>query len=164
MRSSFDIACKLTLAIEGEGKHTKDPRDPGGETYSGISRKYNPDWEGWKYIDKGDYASADRLVKGFYLAKYWIPAGCDRVPFPMDICLFDSQVNPQNDPRLPGGGNQEIMNLKPENWQEYMIFRMQRYMRCSKDVYVKGHIFRVLRLCEQIKQLENENFKGSCDG
>lgn len=151
MRDSYDKATKITLGLEGAGKRTVDPNDPGGETYSGISRRYNPKWEGWVFIDKSDYESAYKLVKSFYLNNYWIPAGCDKVPFPMDICLFDSQVNPQNDPRWNGGGNQEILNLKPENWQDYNILRMIRYMRNSKPVFVLGHIERVLRLSQQIK-------------
>jgi hypothetical protein len=66
----------------------------------------------------------------------------------MDICLFDSNVNPQK------GGNKELLGLNPESWQEYMIFRMQRYMKNSKPKYVKGHIFRVLNLCEKIKEMK----------
>jgi hypothetical protein len=150
MRSSYDIGVKLTLNIEGKGKHTFDPDDKGGETYSGISRKYNPKWAGWPFIDKGDYASADKLIKDFYYENYWKPAGCDDVPYPMDICLFDSQVNPQNDPRLPGGGNQEILNMKPESWHEYNNLRMQRYTRNSQPKFVKGHINRVLFLNQEI--------------
>jgi lysozyme family protein len=153
MRSSFEIGVKLTLNLEGEGQHTNDPHDPGGETYSGISRKHNPKWAGWAFIDKKDYSTASKLVRDLYYEDYWKAAGCDEVPFPMDICLFDSQVNPQNDPRLPGGGNHEILLQKPENWQEYMILRMARYMNNSKPKYVKGHIFRVLRLCGEIRKL-----------
>jgi hypothetical protein len=63
-------------------------------------------------------------------------------------------VNPQNDPKLPGGGNQEILNMKPANWQEYNIQRMLRYSRCSKRIYVLGHINRVLKLSESIINLK----------
>lgn len=154
MKDSYDIGSKLTLGFEGKGKHTKYPADPGGETYSGISRRYNPNWDGWVFIDKGIYVSADKLVKDFYYNNYWVPAGCNEAPYPMDICLFDSQVNPQNDPRLPGGGNQEIMNQKPENWEDYNLLRMIRYKNNSKPMYVNGHIMRVLILSEQIKRLE----------
>jgi lysozyme family protein len=145
MRSSYDIGVKLTLNLEGNDKYTNDPYDPGGETKYGISKRYNPD------IDVKNLTLEQ--AKKIYLEKYWIPAGCDDASFPMDICLFDSQVNPQNDPRLPGGGNQEILLQKPENWQEYMILRMIRYMNNSKPKYVKGHIFRVLRLCGEIRKL-----------
>jgi hypothetical protein len=142
MRESFDMAFQLTVGLEGG--YSNDPRDPGGETNFGISKRYHPDVDIKNLTVDG--------AKAIYLSEYWIPAKCDAAEYPMDICLFDSQVNPQNDPKLPGGGNQEIMNQHPDNWQEYMMLRMARYMHCSKDIYVKGHIFRVLRLFEQIKE------------
>jgi hypothetical protein len=142
MRESFDKAFPITIGLEG--KPSNDPDDPGGFTIWGLAQRYNPE------VNEGTTLEE---AKEIYLRKYWIPAGCDDAPFPMDIALFDSQVNPQNDPKIPGGGNQEIMTRKPDNWQEYMIFRMQRYMRCSKEKYVKGHIFRVLNLCEKINDL-----------
>lgn len=141
MRENFDKAFALTIGVEGG--HSNDPRDPGGETQYGISKRYHPNIDIKNLTLDG--------AKEIYLKEYWLPAGCDATPYPMDICLFDSQVNPQNDPKLPGGGNQEILNQKPGNWQEYMMLRMVRYMKNSKDVYVKGHIFRVLRLFEQIR-------------
>jgi len=140
MRENFDQAFELTIGLEG--KPTNDPRDPGGFTIWGLSSRYNPG------VSKSTTLAQ---AKEIYFGSYWVPAGCDDAPYPMDLCLFDSQVNPQNDPKLPGGGNQEIMNQKPENWQEYLLLRMVRYMKNSKDVYVKGHIFRVLRLFEQIR-------------
>lgn len=140
MRQSFEKAFVLTIGLEG--KPTDDPRDPGGFTIWGLSQRYNPEVNQNTTLEQ---------AKAIYLQKYWIPAGCDEAPYPMDICLFDSQVNPQNDPKLPGGGNKEILMQNPENWQEYLLLRMVRYMENSKDVYVKGHIFRVLKFYKQIK-------------
>ncbi len=142
MRESFNKAFALTIGLEG--KTTNDPRDPGGYTIWGLASRYNPGINPATTIEQ---------AKEIYLKSYWLPAGCDDAPYPMDICLFDSQVNPQNDPKLPGGGNQEIINQHPENWQEYMLLRMVRYMKNSKPEYVKGHIFRVLKLFEQIKEV-----------
>jgi len=143
MRTSYEKAFEIVVGLEGH--ISDDPRDPGGFTVWGLSSRFNPGVNRDTTLEE---------AKNLYLYKYWIPAGCDEQLFPMDLCLFDSQVNPQNDPKLPGGGNQEIMAMNPENWQEYCILRMQRYMRCSKDIYVKGHIFRVLRLVQQIKDLK----------
>ena len=142
MRESFDQAFELTVGLEGGPSN--DPRDPGGYTIWGLASKYNKEVTPAMTIDE---------AKKIYLERYWIPAGCDNVSYPMDICLFDSQVNPQNDPKWNSGGNQEIMNQKPENWQEYMILRMVRYMRNSKDCWVKGHLFRVLKLYQQIRKI-----------
>lgn len=136
MRTSYDRAFPLTVGLEG-----KPCWDEGGFTIWGLASRWN----------KVNPSTTLEQAKVMYLDGYWKPAGCDDVPFPMDICLFDSQVNPQNDPKWNNGGNQEIMNLKPENWQEYNLFRMIRYMRNSKRKYVLGHIQRVLKLSQQIR-------------
>jgi hypothetical protein len=142
MRENYDKAFEITIGLEG--KPSNDPEDPGGFTIWGLAKKYHPE------IDENttiDYA------KKVYLEEYWIPSGCDAQPFPMDICLFDSAVNPQNDPKLPGAGNQELLLLNPENWQDYQLMRMERYTRRSKQIYVKGHVFRVLELTSKIRLL-----------
>ena len=144
MRENFDKAFQLTIGLEGAYSNNKN--DPGGETNFGISKRYHPDTDVKNLTPDG--------AKAIYRQEYWIPAGCDAVPYPLDICLFDSQVNPQNDPKLPGGGNLEIQNQHPENWQEYMMLRMVRYMKNSKPEFVKGHIFRVLKLFEQIRGMK----------
>lgn len=37
--------------VKTEGSYVCDSDDSGGETYRGISRRYNPKWEGWNIID-----------------------------------------------------------------------------------------------------------------
>jgi hypothetical protein len=143
MRESFDKAFELTIGLEGAP--TNDPRDPGGFTIWGLASRYNPGVSPAMTMEQ---------AKKVYLEKYWIPAGCDNVEYPMDICLFDSQVNPQNDPKWNFGGNKEILGQGPEDWHEYLLLRMVRYMRNSKDCYVKGHIFRVLKLYQTIKGIK----------
>lgn len=140
MKITFNKAFEFTIGLEGQ--YSNDPNDPGGETKYGISKKYNPT------VDVKNL-TLDQ-AKDIYYKKYWIPSGCDEATFPMDICLFDGAVNPQN------GGNKELLDMHPENWQEFMIFRMQRYMKRSKSIYVKGHIFRVLNLCTKIKELQDD--------
>jgi hypothetical protein len=142
VRSSFDKAFEIVVGLEGH--ISNDPRDPGGLTVWGLASRYNPGVSPAMTIEQ---------AKKVYLEKYWILAGCDDVPYPMDVCLFDSQVNPQNDPKWNYGGNKEIMNLNPETWQDYLLLRMIRYMRNSKDCYVKGHIFRALKLYQIIKEV-----------
>ena len=146
MRSSFENGFRLTIGLEG--KPSNDPRDPGGFTIWGLAKRFHP----WISM-----STTIEQAKEVYLNEYWIPSGCDDAPFPMDICLFDSAVNPQNDPKIPGAGNKEILSLNPENWQDYQLLRMERYLRCSKDIYVKGHVFRVLKLTGEIRKLTEVN-------
>jgi len=136
MRLSFNKGFILIIGLEG--KETNDPNDPGAETRYGISQRYNPDVDVKNLTLDG--------AKQIYLERYWIPAGCDDAPYPMDICLFDGAVNPQK------GGNKELIKQEPENWQEFLLLRAARYMEHSKDIYVKGHVFRVLRLFKSINK------------
>jgi hypothetical protein len=142
LRENYLTSFNLTIGLEG--RPSDDPRDPGGFTIWGLAKRYHPE------INKDTTIDYAREV---YLREYWIPSGCDDLPFPMDICQFDSAVNPQNDPKLPGSGNREIILQKPENWQEYLLLRMCRYKDNSKEVYLKGHLLRVLKLYQSIREL-----------
>ncbi|NMC34844.1 MAG: hypothetical protein GYA36_20680 [Veillonellaceae bacterium] len=42
----------LPVTLKYEGGYSNTPGDKGGETYRGISRRANPGWSGWKFIDK----------------------------------------------------------------------------------------------------------------
>lgn len=67
----------------GNEKQTKG--DKGKETYCGISRVYNPKWEGWKIIDKHKPikynakikdANLEASVKQYYYTTYYYPLKC----------------------------------------------------------------------------------------
>ena len=143
MRTSFDDAFRIVIGLEGAP--TNDPDDPGGFTIWGLASNYNPGVSASTTLEE---------AKQIYKEKYWEPAGCETAPFPLDICIFDAKVNPQDDPSLAGNSMQELINLHPENWQDYLFFRMQRYKRCSKPKYVDGHINRILNLHQQIKKIQ----------
>jgi lysozyme family protein len=49
--------------VKYEGYYVNDPRDPGGETYSGVARKFNPNWKGWLIIDKYKYDNGGYIAK-----------------------------------------------------------------------------------------------------
>jgi lysozyme family protein len=78
--ASFDTAYNITL--EYEGGYSNDPDDVGQETYKGISRKYCPNWKGWKIIDgqksKTDFPDCldsltdlQVLVHDYFKKTYW---------------------------------------------------------------------------------------------
>lgn len=140
MRTSFDVAFGITIGLEGAPSN--DPDDPGGFTIWGLAKKYHP----WVTKD-----TTMEEAKAVYLKEYWIPSGCDNVEFPMDIILFDSAVNPQK------GGNKELLSKNPENWQDFLLLRMVRYLQNSKRKYVFGHLSRVLLLYQQIKSLLSQH-------
>ena len=90
-----------------EGGYSNDPDDAGGETYKGISRRYNPSWGGWEVIDdckRFDFGIQECLdMKGnmiedlvfkFYKDRYWNPWWGDEIDN-QEIAneLFDTSVN-----------------------------------------------------------------------
>lgn len=89
--NTFELALKNTLMWEGG--FVDDPKDPGGMTYKGISRRYHPNWEGWKYVDRREFQEADRCVENFYRLNFWLPLRLDEVPERVAPLIFDTAVN-----------------------------------------------------------------------
>ena len=101
--SSFKRAFKLIIEVF-EGKYSNDPDDPGGETYKGISRKMNENFEGWKIIDKykggknyPNILEEDKnlagMVEGFYKKNYWDKFQGDDLGEETGEEMFDQSVN-----------------------------------------------------------------------
>ena len=90
--ASFNLA--LPKLLGAEGVYSDHPADAGGETAYGISRRYNPDWAGWAYVDKGDFVTALKYAKDFYYHKYWEGLYLDSVK-EQEVAefIFDSAVN-----------------------------------------------------------------------
>lgn len=100
----FSKAFYALMADEGLWHLEHDPRDPGGETWSGISRKNHPRWAGWPLIDqaKADGVSVTRhrnferikaLTEQFYEETFWRPLDCDKLPDGLAYELFEQAVN-----------------------------------------------------------------------
>jgi lysozyme family protein len=77
----------LEKALKWEGRYSNDPKDAGGETYCGISRRAFPNWSGWPIIEEAKASrqgvAGDNLyhrlrsnILGFYVAYFWAPARC----------------------------------------------------------------------------------------
>lgn len=90
--AEFLPAFEKVLLAEGGYKLTDIAHDRGGQTYAGITRKSNPDWRGWAYIDAGKTPDA-QLVRDLYRANYWAPVHGDELPQRIAECLFDFAVN-----------------------------------------------------------------------
>lgn len=72
---------------------TNDPRDQGGMTAWGISRRYHPGWAGWGLVDAGTTSGTafEALVHGFYWAEY--AALWSASPERVRCVLVDTAVN-----------------------------------------------------------------------
>jgi len=79
----FDAACELTIGHEGN--YVNDPKDPGGETKFGISKRTYP-------AEDIPNLTLSR-AKFLYLRDTWGPCGASAVPGPLRFHLFDFAVN-----------------------------------------------------------------------
>ncbi len=129
--ANFDEAFEKTAAIEGG--YVFDPDDAGGETYKGISRRFNPSWKGWDRIDEIKRANSrkkkfDKVFEQdeslqeevllFYKEAYWDKFWGDEIPV-QEIAeeLFDTGVN--MGVRRAVGFLQEGLNLLNRNQRNY---------------------------------------------
>lgn len=129
--ANFNDAFEKTAAIEGG--YIFDPDDAGGETYKGISRRFNPLWKGWEIID--DLKQTNRRKRKFdklfeqdeilqdkvrlsYKQLYWDRFWGDEIP-QQEIAeeLFDTAVNMGVHRAV--GFLQESLNLLNRNQKNY---------------------------------------------
>lgn len=94
----------LEYVLSHEGWYANNPKDPGGETWRGIARRFWPTWVGWQLIDAAKSepgfpnslrarADLQKLVEDFYRQNFW-PALYDQVENQnIATRLFDFGVN-----------------------------------------------------------------------
>ena len=94
-----------SLTLHAEGGYVNDPDDPGGETYKGIARSRNPQWQGWELIDvqpPGAHFESNlnhntqlqAAVQDLYKVNYWDKIQGDEI-YSQKIAesIFDFAVN-----------------------------------------------------------------------
>lgn len=154
MKESFEKAFKEIVGVEGG--YVNDPKDPGGETKYGISKRSYPN---------EDIANLTlERAKELYMNDYWNKCHCDTIPFPLDVLIFDTAVNQGTDfaikelQRLLKVGQDgkigqetesKLSSLKLDNdtLAEFLYYRIMRYFVNSKfNTYGHGWIKRVLKV------------------
>lgn len=91
MKDNFDQC--LALVLKHEGGWVNHPRDPGGETNMGVTKRTWEEWIG-KRVEPGSLKSltvAD--VAPLYKEKYWDRVRGDELPDGVDYAVFDFAVN-----------------------------------------------------------------------
>lgn len=81
---SFDKAFEHVVGVEGG--YVNDPRDPGGETIYGITRRDHP--QAW-----ANGTPTLEQAKAIYAKLYWTPVKADQLPWPLALFVFDAAVN-----------------------------------------------------------------------
>ena len=75
----------FAIVVGEEGGLTNDAADPGGLTNWGISQAAYPSVNIRALTKDG--------AEAIYLRDYWTPAGCDKLPGPLALMVFDAAVN-----------------------------------------------------------------------
>lgn len=131
----------VAFVLRHEGGYVNDPRDPGGETRYGISKRAYP------MLNIRDISIED--AKMIYRKDYWDKGGCGSLDWPMCLIHFDSCVN-------LGVGRATALKTKSFNWTDYLFLRIEHYSnlagaRLAAQAYLRGWLNRVLDLWKEAK-------------
>ena len=90
------FAACLARVLQHEGGFTNHPRDPGGMTNLGVTRRVWAEWTKRRVDDVDEQEMRDLLpenVETLYLERYWRVCRCDELPAGLDYVVFDCAVN-----------------------------------------------------------------------
>ena len=128
---SFERA--FEIVVGHEGGYVNNPRDPGGETKYGISKRAHPD------VDIK--ALTLDQARDIYRKDYWDPLKLDAQPWHKALPLFDCAVN-------QGRGVALELYQQPEPWAvNFQTERVIKYTRLKGwPVYGRGWVRRAIKI------------------
>ena len=91
MKENFDSA--LAAVLHHEGGYVNHPKDPGGMTNLGVTRRV---WEEWTShpVNEADMRGlTPGMVEPLYRERYWRKVRGDELPPGVDLAVFDCAVN-----------------------------------------------------------------------
>lgn len=89
MMAGFAQALPVILEFEGGFTH-----DTGGDTYQGVTQRVYDDYrKGLNQPTRPVRQMAEDERDHIYHARYWMPAQCERLPWPLSLVHFDLAVN-----------------------------------------------------------------------
>ena len=146
--NDFEKAVKFTLLREGF--ISNDPQDTGKLTIFGISSKWYPAEVAHlkKLINKGKIKEAKQYAIDFYYKEFWLKSGCNELPFPFNIIVFDTAVN-------CGRSRAKKCLSVYSDWKDY-LFKRTEFYASLKSINAKknlrGWINRVVLLYKFVKK------------
>ena len=91
MKENFDAALKAIL--KHEGGFVNHPKDPGGMTNLGVTKRVWEEWVGKTVDEKAMRALTPEVVGPMYRKKYWDAVKADDLPDGLDYLMFDFAIN-----------------------------------------------------------------------
>ena len=91
MRENFDKC--LRMLLKHEGGFVNHPKDPGGITNLGVTKKVYEKWVGRDVTEQEMRDLTVEQVAPIYKKNYWDKCKCDKLPSGADWSVFDWAVN-----------------------------------------------------------------------
>lgn len=129
------------------GGYTNDPDDPGGETKWGIAKRFHPQLD----ILLLTRAEAELI----YYNEYWRPAGCESMPAPLALAVFDLSVNMGHD-------DVALAMIESKCWQDVLLYKLKKHAAvCQRNPnqrkFLRGWINRLADCARMCNELETKN-------
>ena len=83
----------LEIILEHEGGFVNHPKDPGGVTNHGVTKRVYDEWIGKNSTVEEMRNLTHEDVAPIYKKNYWDRAKCDQLPSGVDLSVFDWGVN-----------------------------------------------------------------------
>jgi lysozyme family protein len=91
MKDNFEEC--LAHVLKHEGGYVDHPKDPGGATNLGTTKKVWEEWVGHEVTKDDIRALTVADVAPLYKARYWDKCRCDDLPHGVDFAVFDLAIN-----------------------------------------------------------------------
>ena len=83
----------LAMILHHEGGYVNHPKDPGGMTNLGVTKRVYEDWVGYSVSEHTMQYLTEEDVAPIYKKNYWDRIKADELPSGLDLCVFDFGVN-----------------------------------------------------------------------
>lgn len=83
----------LEAILHHEGGYVNHPKDPGGITNLGVTKRTYESWVGHEVDAETMKSLTPEMVGPIYKKNYWDKVKGDQLPAGLDLCLFDFGVN-----------------------------------------------------------------------
>ena len=83
----------IVMLLKHEGGYVNHPKDPGGETNLGVTKRVYEEYLGREVTSDEMKNLQPSDVKPLYKKLYWDRCKCDDLPSGLDLCVFDFGVN-----------------------------------------------------------------------
>ena len=148
MKYSNDFEMALKFTLKWEGFISEDLNDPGGLTIYGITYRWHKEavMEMKRLIECDQKEDALEIAKEIYYKNYWLKAGCDRLPYPFSIIVFDTAVN-------MGVSRALETYVKCKDWRDYLFARIEFYAESYlANNFLRGWTNRCLDLWKEVRK------------